>query len=406
LAAYLSAADRAAKAPEIARAQVEQQVGQQQQAAAALLPTLSANASYTRNQYPTEAHIPAETGAAPETITIMAQNQRNAQASVNVPLFDLHSYAHLSASRHGTAAAREGARAVRGQTQLQVAQAYYQVVAAQGILAAADRAVNTARSNESMVKTKVEVGTQNQLSLERARVDTARALQGEAAAQRSLALARRTLATLTGTPETTVPLPEAETPEDAFPAEGELVDEALRERGEVMQAKETLAQAQANVRQAAAAYVPTLAATASIDYSNSTGFLGQDTSWSAGVTAKWNLDFLGTHGSRHTANAASLEAHERLLQTQDQVRDGVHSALLDLNTQRTLLEQTQAEAASAVEALKLAQARFDEGTATALELSQAQSDRFQAEANLSQARANVASAWLAVYQAVHSLIQE
>jgi outer membrane protein TolC len=55
---------------------------------------------------------------------------------------------------------------------------------------------------------------------------------------------------------------------------------------------------------------------------------------------------------------------------------------------------------SAREALKLTEDQYAAGTATSLDLSQAQRDAFQAEANNAQSTADLASALLALQRAI------
>jgi len=88
------------------------------------------------------------------------------------------------------------------------------------------------------------------------------------------------------------------------------------------------------------------------------------------------------------------------------VRDDVHTSFLDIALEKARVEETSAEVKSAQEALKLTREQFAAGTATSLDLSQAQRDAFQAEANSAQSTANLAAALLGLKKAAgESLLQ-
>ena len=63
------------------------------------------------------------------------------------------------------------------------------------------------------------------------------------------------------------------------------------------------------------------------------------------------------------------------------------------------VEEAKAEVHSAQEALRLTQEQFTAGTATSLDLSQAERDAFQAEANAAQSKADLAFALLQLQKA-------
>ena len=132
---------------------------------------------------------------------------------------------------------------------------------------------------------------------------------------------------------------------------------------------------------------------------NAAGFVGHEAYWTLGANLSWNLDPVGSPAAVRHANAVLQEQEERLAQELDNVRDDVHSAWLEIEEDRARLEETQSETQSSRQALAITQNQFQEGTATSLDLSQAERDNFSAEANLSQAQSDLAAALLSLKKA-------
>jgi outer membrane protein TolC len=395
---YMQAARVNNRALAISRAQSAQRTAQAQQASAALLPSLRASADYTRNQFEAAAVFSPAPGEPPINVVIVPFDEWLATVGLNVPIVNLTNLERLSAARHGERSAKEALLASVADTDLSVAQAYYQVVAAQGVQTAAARAVATAEANQVIVETQLEAGTATQLAVERTRVDTSRARQNLVAASRTLFLAKRNLATLAGAPE---PIELPQPPEPVLPAESEevYVQRALQRRPEVQQLEEAVAQAEANRRQALSQLAPVISGAAQEHFKNAPGFIGQETYWTVGLGLQWTIDPLSTRASVRLADGVLQEQRARLAQIKDTVRDQVHSALLDIQASHARFREAQAEVRSAREALRIAQLRLREGTAISVELSQAQTDAFRADATLAQAQSDLAYSLLALHRA-------
>ncbi len=409
LAASLRAAREHSRTLLISRAQLAQQQAQVAQAIAALLPTFQATGGYTRNQYlgaialpnlPTS-FGPGEAGATTSTLTIQPQDQLQATLTLNVPLVEPGAIARLAEGRHGAASSAQSELASELEVQLSVARAYYQVVAAQGVLAAAVRSLKVSQDAEAVSRAKLELGKANQLTLDKARVDVSRAEQTVAESQRTLGLARRSLETLTGVAVTTdFPAPvDPSLPALTATAERDCVDAAQASRPEVRQAREALAQASATKDEAWSQLAPTVLGQAQEHLQNYTGFIGHEGYWSVGVSFAWTLDPAGTRASVRKAEGALAEQRARLAQALDTVRDDVHSAWLDVVADAARARETRVEADSSREALELTQDQFKTGTATALDLSQAERDAFTAEVNRVQADSDLATALLSLQKA-------
>ena len=388
----------------ISKAQLAEQEAQVGIALATLTPLVQVQGAYTRNQYPAIIKLPTSliNGQAPTgqltTITITPYNQLNGTIALDVPLLNADGITRYAQSRHGSAAAKEAEKATAAEVDLSIARAYYQVVAAQGVREAANQAAKVSDEALAVSEARLEAGAVNKLAVDRARVDLARAQQTIAEAERTLGLAQRNLETLTGSP---VPadLPGAGPPEFPTHPEDFYVETAQRQRPEVLQAREAVAQASAARDQAWMQLVPTLTGNFTENLTNASGFVGHEGYWGAGVKLNWILDPVGTPASVRKADGVMLEQEQKLKQELDVVRDDVHASFLDIALYKSHVEETAAENESAQEALKLAQQQFSAGTATSLDLSSAQRDAFQAAASYAESAANLAASLLSLKQA-------
>jgi len=278
------------------------------------------------------------------------------------------------------------------------AETYYNVVAAQGVLEAAERALATAVENEDLVRAQLEAGTATELALATAQVDTSRTRRRIAEARQPLALSRRPHPTLTGLPAPPANAPPPP-PGDPTPTEEELVELALAQRPEMAEVRSALSQAEAGRLEAWSGVLPVLSAFARESYANAQGFLGQNFYWTLGGQLAWTVDPFLTSGSVRLAQAQVAEQRTRIAQVTDSLRDEVHGSWLQVGRNRAEMEAAEVEVESARKALRIARIRVREGAATVYELSQAQRDAFQAEASLVKARADLANALFALRRA-------
>jgi outer membrane protein len=403
LARLLEAARGHNPALGVSRAQLAEQEAAAEQALAALLPTVHASGGYTRNQYEAVVSLPANLlGAGPPTeltpLTIQPYNAWSASVGLNVPLLTPVPLYRRAEAEHGREALAQAERASEAEVLLATARSYYRVVGAQGVADAAVKALATAEDNLKVTRVKREAGTQTRLAVDRAQVDVARARQALVSAKQALAVAIRSLETLSGE-RVTERLPDPERP--LLPAEGEAAAtaEALAQRPELHQADELVRQQELAVNEAWALWSPSLSGTASETFTNATGFTGKSAYWAAGLSLTWTVDPWGTRAGLHRAQSALEEQRARRKQAQDSVRDEVHSAWLDVESGLARVEQSDVEVVSARDGLGITQQQYEAGTATSLDVSQAQRDAFDAEATLAQSRADLAAAVLALAKA-------
>ena len=160
---------------------------------------------------------------------------------------------------------------------------------------------------------------------------------------------------------------------------------ALANRADGLAAYYNVKRAEANVRSAQAGYLPTVTANGTRSIAGEDPFkddhINADT-WSAGITANWNLFDNGvTIANVNAAEAALLKAQEVSKQTDEQIEVDVRTELLNLRAAEENIQTTSVAIASAEEDYKIAQVSYNAGVGTNLQV-------MDAEEKLTRARTN------------------
>ena len=236
----------------------------------------------------------------------------------------------------------------------------------------------------------------------RARIDVLRADEEARRAVNAYRSTKRQLAQLLDRRHTAF---ELETPPDppgevrgAFP---DLIRRALRDRPEMAAAKANEEIAARLHTDAVLQFFPTLSANAAYRYNNVEDFSGRTLSWA--VTIALTLP-LYDGGLRYVAlKDASSKEREARLSTRSQVariEDELRRGQLDLESARALREEADQALVYARENEELVRAQFEAGTATQVEVSDAQAALFQSEATALEQKLAVQIAALRVARAV------
>ena len=151
-----------------------------------LLPTAQVTAAYTNNQYQAQVSIPMM-----GTFVITPTNQYDVIFSTSVSLVDVGAWERIGVAKRNEDAARERAGSTGLDVQRQVAQAYYQVVAAEAVLESAQRRQATAKANLDFVSTRHDAGVATDLDYKRSSSELDRTKQDIADAEYTLRIARR-----------------------------------------------------------------------------------------------------------------------------------------------------------------------------------------------------------------------
>jgi outer membrane protein TolC len=354
------------------------------EARARLLPSFTTSAGYTRNEYEVIVTIPTSATDSREAV-ITPYDQLQATFALTIPLVDVGAWLQLFSSETSADASALRASASVIDVDVQVVQAYYQLVAARAVRASAERAVLTADENAQVASARAGAGLASEVDLERARTDAERARQTLAEADLEERLAARTLLVLSGL--------EAESGRASLaddlhpePALDLFLDHVGAHPRVEAAARDVVAAEQ--LRDAGwMGLLPTLAGFASERVTNAAGF-GPGSAWSLGVTLSWTLDFgrPATISTRdHDTTLAEIRAERSRTETETAVIEGWHRVTSLLARARA----ARAALGSSARAAEVARARFTAGTGTQLEVSQAERDALSSEVQQIQADADL-----------------
>jgi outer membrane protein TolC len=394
---FVSAARSANLDNREAQATAQQRTEEGRQAWTKLAPTATAKATYTHNQFLSTATVP--TGQVVkgqpvlETLTFAPIDQLDAVFALNVPIVDVGSWIRIGAGGVTADAARARAQGTGLDVEKAVVQGYYQVVAAEATLAAAEKALATARESQAIVATRREAGTASDLDTERARADVERQRQIVASAEQARAVARRALESLTGvTPsEGTTPLPEDGLAEEPALA---ALEPSVRDLPSVRAAALDARAADKTADAAWTALAPTIAGNATEHVTNAPGF-GHVGTWSIAVAATWNVDVSTVYAAK-ALGAARAAADVREKRAMVNARDALHTDWQAVRADVARARAAKAEAEASERAAELAHERYKAGAATQLDVQQADRDAFQGEVAYIQTLADLAYARAAV----------
>lgn len=369
-----------------------------------LTPTVAATAAYTRNQYEVKVTLPGLDPSNPVTRTITPYNQLDAQLTLTQPIVDVAIFRNIEVARQGLAASAARVGATRLQVEQAVAQAYYQLVAAEAFIRATTEVHQAARANLDIVAQRAAAGVASDLDRRRAQVEVERGNKSIADAEYNLAIARQRLVSLSGLEAEPGELPLAvalsEEPPLATFLDGQ-IDQVASVRSSAADARS----AEVSLRATSALLYPTLSASASERFTNATGFLGKYSIASASLNLAWRFD-LAIIPQLRAARTQSALAQVRVDRARQQAHDQVHNAWHQVKAALAKARSTRVERDTSRAAFKQARQRYEAGTGLFLEVTQAERDAFSAQISLIQANADLAYARIALRLAAGRDIKE
>lgn len=369
------------------------------QAWTALLPSVSAQAGWTHNQYGAGVDVPKkdadgnpiiENGrAVTERLVIVPVDQLDVAFRFDLPLIDTGRWFRMAAAGTAEEAAALREQVMRDLVRRQVVASYYGYAAALAVRESAKKSSGVALEQLKLMDIRAKVGTVTELELLRAKAEAARTRQVLADTESLVATSRRTLRTLSGVePPEALPLPEDDVTPEAALAELESRVEQLP----AVQAADKDAQASSRVATAARlAIVPIVSAQLTERITNATGFAGQPSSFNTGINLTWRLDvptFMGMQAQAANEQVALLAGDRARLQARDQVNadwQRLQAALIKIDAARAQVDAAQ-------RATQVAKDRYAAGAATQVDVIQAERDVFGAEVSQIQARTELATA--------------
>lgn len=363
-----------------AREQVLQSARLADEAFWTMFPTVSLSSSYTHNQFNVAFPLP---GTQLQNLVILPQNQLNLTVRLDIPLFDPPKW-----SRYGAGKSQARAAVLREQdTALQVegavVRAYYQHLAANGLREAALRTTQSANETLEVARNRIAAGTASDLDAERAIAQVEQARQAVAQAEALIETTRRSLESLSG-----LEAARLQAPED-IPLAPEAPREVWEERAGhgnpgVRAAAENATAAELTAESAIGQLYPIVSGFATESGTNATSFVGVPFFWSWGIQVNWRFDgaVVSNAGAAIAAARVAQTGYEQELQNR---RDAIHSAWEDVRAQITRAVAARAAQRASHRALELARQRYSAGTATQLDVLQANRDAFQADYDRLQA---------------------
>ncbi|KPJ93655.1 MAG: hypothetical protein AMJ53_06810 [Gammaproteobacteria bacterium SG8_11] len=249
-----------------------------------------------------------------------------------------------------------------------------------------------------------------------ARFDLARARTIEA--ENDLNNAREALRTITGKYHETLAVLSDKTPFVARPDPDDIdywTETALQKNYTLLSFQQAVVQAQENVSLQRAGYFPTLYLNGSYqrtegdDYVNDFGLAIDGDVDNSSVTLNFNMN-LYSGGSTSSAAAQAREdlrfARENYEQTKRDVQRRVRNQYLGVISGISRVQALKQAVVSNESALKAAEAGFEVGTRTTVDVLNARSLLFSAINNYSQSRYDYISSWLRLLQAAGTLNEE
>ncbi len=400
-----------------ARARADEARALVRQAKAPLLPALNGAGSYTRNSAPATISLrdligkvfapldlPIDTSQLPAPIVLQPLEVWTGSASLRIPLVVPTAWFDLAAAKQGELGAQAAAEATRLQLRAGFAQAAWAASAAEEVVDASKRALDTAREHAESAQRAVKAGTGAPLTALQAQTEQVRRESDLVQAQAERERAHLALGVLLGRAE---PL-EVAVPEAAPPSSFDvplLTTEALEKRPEVRAQSAQVAAAERQVDSAWSRLAPQLAVNLSAFASTVPYPTGDKAGWKASADLTWALYDGGfRYGRRDQAAAQAAEASAALGDQRVQIRREVQDAVRDIDVARERLRLAVQQKGFASEAAASAKRSFGAGLASSLDVLDANDRVYQAEVALADARARLGAAAVALDRAVGRLL--
>lgn len=297
-----------------------------------------------------------------------------------------------------------------------VSQAYFAVLAARGVVSAAEQALERARAHRDQAKAAVSAGMRSPIELTRAEADVARFELTRVRAEGNLGLVRGTFAAATGVKDTELdaaesgpqPAPKAA---PALPSLESVLASAEAHEPLLQEASARLAAQKARTEAISAQLRPNLFATASISGRSGGatptngaaaelgGWVPEVPNWNVGLVLSWPI-FDATVHARSTASRAREDvARAEVLATRQRVLTQTQQAYREAEVAEKAMAALQRALEAATANYAQAEARFKASLGSSLELADAETLRTRAEIDLeigklqlSRARAALARA--------------
>jgi outer membrane protein TolC len=320
----------------------------------------------------------------------------------NWNIFSMSGFSDVSSARNGLRAAEHLHASARNDVALDARRQFYQVVQAIQLSRVNTEALRLSRDNERRVRALFEVGSVSKSDVLKAQVQTAQSTLDSLLAVNQITVQRNVLAALIGIPEAS--LGEIDTTlQDTQQAydEAQILAEAEKNRPDIRAAEESVKSANAGVNAARFLRIPfvSLSGQAIINskFSSTTdpalasdGSFKTDREYIGAVALNWNFfDGFVTESRMAAANSGRARARENLAALKRNLAGEVRQALQSYREVIEGVDVARRAVDSAQENLKLIQQKYNVGSATILDLIDAQVQLQRAASQLVTARSAV-----------------
>ena len=372
-----------------------------QRAWSTLEPTLNATGTATFNSV---GSVVSAASSTPPFFSVTEGRRISESASLNFSwnVLNFRAFPALATAYQQVDVARLTETQQRRELLLSVASTYYSGLALRELAQVSLRQAAATRAHAEQAQVRFEAGLVQLSAALRARIDYLNADQEVRRSQFSYAAARSQLAALLDRRDTAFELsPPGQPPQEVRGAFQQLMEQALRDRPELAAARANEEIAARLKTDAWAQFAPSLAVTAGARYNDpATSFTGEKGTWSVALALTLPI-YDG--GFRYVAlKDADSQMRQARAQTRGQVariEDELRRSLLDLESARALRDEAEQTLRAARENERLIQAQFAAGTASQVEVSDAEAALFQSESNALQQRLSVELAGLRVAKA-------
>jgi outer membrane protein TolC len=307
-------------------------------------------------------------------------------ASATLPLVVPWAYPALKAAKKNYAASHANYGVSESQIMLGVAQAFFAAAGADALVGARKHAIEVAHQTVEDAQARFETGIVNRVEVTRAQLALLRAEQAARESDDLHEQTYRALATMIALREPFVVVPTAD-PAPPVESAQQLAESALKLRPEFAAYARTDEALASQANAALWRWAPTLSGFGNVRAFNYPGFAGDKYAWAVGLQLDWVLYDGGLRdANRHLAEAQRRENFLRWTQMKDTITDDVEVARRALETKGRALATARRSVDLSQETLELVRVQHDAGTATQLDLLQAQDALMAAEVAVAQAR--------------------
>ena len=353
----------------ISKEQLKQTLLVRDKAWASFLPVLKVNGTFTHN----------DKEVAFSDRTIQQQDVLYGTASATLMIFKGSSIPNLLEAYDLARLGKESTRWALNELAFEVAQAYYAVLAARNLVAAAERSQKTAQEYLAAVKIRIDADDAIAIDETRAQMALVTAQGNMINSNNALDGAMDYLAFLLDVepPVIVQPPPEPVLPQKT---DEELTRLALKRRPDLAAAKYKLKAAKTAVTEAWMDFLPSLGVTATGKANQNTGWSGDPYSWDIVLFMEWDI-WDGGMG-----RATTIEQQSKLTEAKLEQQQIERYVKMEIRQARRDMKDAAASLATAKESLKLARksrdmvlSRYNAELANSLELTEADDTLRKAE---------------------------